>query len=246
MQNKGFVSAFATLLALVCLYQISFSWMVGSVENQAKELAAGDATMERVYLDSLTENWSYMGNTYKEAQEKQIGLGLDLKGGMNVILEISVSDVLKSLAAENVDDPTFVEALQLTSTDAEVVSGDEFLQKFAANYKAVNPNATLAKVFSTYQLKEKIKKDTPDAEVLSIISEEMNTALANSFNVLRNRIDRFGVVAPNIQQLEQAGRILVELPGVKEPERVRKLLQGSAKLEFWETYTIEEIQNNLA
>jgi len=245
MQNKGFVSVFAVLLALVCLYQISFSWAVRNVEGKAQELAAGNATMERHYLDSLTENWSYLGNTYKEAQEKQIGLGLDLKGGMNVILEISVSDVLKALAAENADDPTFVEALQKTNGDAEVVSGDEFLEKFAANYKSVNPNATLAKVFSTYQLKDKIKKDTPDAEVISIIAKEMKDALANSFNVLRNRIDRFGVVAPNIQQLEQAGRILVELPGVKEPERVRKLLQGSANLEFWETYAYNDVVNSL-
>ncbi|MBQ0057232.1 MAG: protein translocase subunit SecDF [Bacteroidales bacterium] len=244
MQNKGFVSVFAVLLALVCLYQCSFTAAVKGIENEAKELAvaAGDETKEKYYLDSLAENWTYMGDTYKQAQEKQIGLGLDLKGGMNVILEISVSDVLKSLAAENADDPTFVQALAKTQ-GAEAVSGDEFLDVFSKNYHEVNPNATLAKVFSTYQLKDKIKKDTPDSEVLSIIKSEMQSALANSFNVLRNRIDRFGVVAPNIQQLEQAGRILVELPGVKEPERVKKLLQGSANLEFWETYQAEELQS---
>ncbi len=244
MQNKGFVSVFAVLLALVCCYQISFTVAVRSVENEAKELAAaaGDETLEKYYLDSLAENWTWMGDTYKQAQEKQIGLGLDLKGGMNVILEISVSDVLKALAAENADDPTFVEAIQMTQS-GEAVSGDEFLNTFAENFHKVNPNARLSKVFSTLQLKDKIKKDTPDSEVLAIIKHEMNSALANSFNVLRNRIDRFGVVAPNIQQLEQAGRILVELPGVKEPERVKKLLQGSANLEFWETYQADEVFN---
>jgi len=247
MQNKGFVSTFAALLALVCLYQISFSWAVRNVENEAKELAAGDVTMERHYLDSLTENftWGFFGENYKQCQEKQIGLGLDLKGGMNVILEISVSDVLKSLAAENADDPTFVEALAKTNSDPEVVSGDEFLAKFAANYKEINPIANLAKVFSTYQLREKITRDTPDSEVISIINQEMKDALANSKTVLMNRIDAFGVVAPNIQEMEQAGRILVELPGVKEPERVRKLLQGSARLEFWETYTVDELSSAL-
>ncbi|MBP5344980.1 MAG: protein translocase subunit SecDF, partial [Bacteroidales bacterium] len=201
MQNKGFVSVFALLLALVCCYQISYSFAVRGVENEAKQLAqaAGNETLEKYYLDSLTENWTWAGDTYKQAQEKQIGLGLDLKGGMNVILEISVSDVLKALAAENADDPTFVEAIEKTQA-GEAISGDEFLDAFAANFRAVNPNARLAKVFSTYQLKDKIKKDTPDSEVLAIIKREMSSALANSFNVLRNRIDRFGVVAPNIQQ----------------------------------------------
>ncbi len=246
MQNKGFVSVFGILLALICCYQISYSFAVRSVENEAHELAvaANNETSEKYYLDSLTENWTWFGDTYKQAQEKQIGLGLDLKGGMNVILEISVSDVLKSLAAENADDPTFVEALAKTQT-SQAASGDEFLDAFAANFREVNPNGRLAKVFSTYQLKDKVKKDTPDSEVLAVIKAEMQSALANSFNVLRNRIDRFGVVAPNIQQLEQAGRILVELPGVKEPERVKKLLQGSANLEFWETYAADEVFNYL-
>ena len=246
MQNKGFVTVFGILLALVCCYHISYSFAVRSVENEAKALAASDNEhSEKYYLDSITENWTYLGNTYKQAQEKQIGLGLDLKGGMNVILEISVADVLKSLAAENADDPTFVEALAKTQS-SQAASGDEFLDAFAANFREINPNARLAKVFSTYQLKDKVKKDTPDSEVLSVIKKEMQSALANSFNVLRNRIDRFGVVAPNIQQLEQAGRILVELPGVKEPERVKKLLQGSANLEFWETYAADEVVNYLA
>ncbi|MBO6011913.1 MAG: protein translocase subunit SecDF [Bacteroidales bacterium] len=246
MQNKGFVSVFGILLALVCCYHISYSFAVRNVENKAHELAvaSNNETSEKYYLDSLTENWTWFGDTYKQAQEKQIGLGLDLKGGMNVILEISVSDVLKSLAAENADDPTFVEALAKTQS-AQTTSGDEFLDAFASNFREINPNARLAKVFSTYQLKDKVKKDSPDSEVLSVIKKEMQAALGNSFNVLRNRIDRFGVVAPNIQQLEQAGRILVELPGVKEPERVKKLLQGSANLEFWETYSADEVYNYL-
>ncbi len=244
MQNKGFISVIALLFALACCFEISYSFAVRGVENKAKELAAaaGNENLEKTYLDSLTADWSWAGKTYKQAQEKQIGLGLDLKGGMNVILEISVSDVLKALAAENADDPTFMAAIAKTQA-GDAISGAEFLDAFAKNFREENPNARLAKVFSTYQLRDKIKKDDSDADVIRIIQSEMDAALANSFNVLRNRIDRFGVVAPNIQQLEQAGRILVELPGVKEPERVKKLLQGSANLEFWETYNLDETYN---
>jgi len=247
MQNKGFISVIACLFALACCFEISYSFAVRGVENEAKELAAaaGNENLEKTYLDSLTADWSWAGKTYKQAQEKQIGLGLDLKGGMNVILEINVADVLKALAAENGDDATFLAAIAKTQS-GDAVSGDEYLEAFAKNFHAENPNARLAKVFSTYQLRDKIKKDDSDEAVLKIIKSEMDAALANSFNVLRNRIDRFGVVAPNIQQLEQAGRILVELPGVKEPERVKKLLQGSANLEFWETYTMDEAYQYLA
>ena len=241
MQNKGFVTVFAWILALVCAFYISFSFVVRHHENKAAAYEAETGNSAKYYLDSISTEQVWFGYTFKQAQEMQIGLGLDLKGGMNVILEISVADVLKSLAAENAQNPNFVAALEATSNAAEVESGDDFVDAFAANYKKQNPTATLAEVFSTYQLKEKIKKDTPDSEVLSIIKKEMADALSNSFNVLRNRIDRFGVVAPNIQRLQQAGRILVELPGVKEPERVKKLLQGSANLEFWETYEVNEI-----
>ena len=232
---------FAWILALVCAFYISFSFVVRHHENKAAAYEAETGNSAKYYLDSISTEQVWFGYTFKQAQEMQIGLGLDLKGGMNVILEISVADVLKSLAAENAQNPNFVAALEATSNAAEVESGDDFVDAFAANYKKQNPTATLAEVFSTYQLKEKIKKDTPDSEVLSIIKKEMADALSNSFNVLRNRIDRFGVVAPNIQRLQQAGRILVELPGVKEPERVKKLLQGSANLEFWETYEVNEI-----
>ena len=237
MQNKGFVTVFAVLLALVCAFYISFTFKVRSVENDAAQYEALTGTPAKYYLDSISTEKVWFGYTFKEAQEMQIGLGLDLKGGMNVILEISVADVLKALAAENAQNPTFTEALARTQK-ANPTSGEDFMNLFAKNFKEVDPTAHLADVFSTYQLKDQIKKNTSDAEVLSIIKREMDSALANSVNVLRNRIDRFGVVAPNIQRLEQAGRILVELPGVKEPERVKKLLQGSANLEFWETYDV--------
>ena len=154
MQNKGFISVIACLFALACCFEISYSFAVRSVENEAKELAAaaGNENLEKTYLDSLTADWSWAGKTYKQAQEKQIGLGLDLKGGMNVILEISVSDVLKALAAENADDPTFLAAIAKTQA-GDAVSGAEFLDAFAKNFRAENPNARLAKVFSSYQLR---------------------------------------------------------------------------------------------
>ncbi len=245
MQNKGFVTVFAVLLALVCAFYISFTFKVRDVENDAAQYEALTGTPAKYYLDSMSTEKVWFGYTFKEAQEMQIGLGLDLKGGMNVILEISVADVLKSLAAENAQNPTFVAALEQTQNSGAVVSGSDFMDAFAQNFRKIDPTAKLADVFSTYQLKDKIKKDMSDSEVLSIIKKEMDDALSNSFNVLRNRIDRFGVVAPNIQRLQQAGRILVELPGVKEPERVKKLLQGSANLEFWETYDISEIMSPL-
>ena len=241
MQNKGFVSVIAVFLALLCAYYISFSYGVRRVEKKAEAYAAETGNPAKYYLDSISNETVWMGKTFKQAQEMQVGLGLDLKGGMNVILEISVADVLKSLAAENAQNPAFLEALEQTQNAGEVESGDNFVDAFAANYRKNNPNGKLSDIFSTYQLKEKITKSTSDAEVVSIIKSEMESALSNSFNVLRNRIDRFGVVAPNIQRLQQAGRILVELPGVKEPERVKKLLQGSANLEFWETYQAGEI-----
>lgn len=235
----------AWLLAIVCAFYISFSFVVRHQEQKAAAYEEATGTPAKFYLDSIATENVWFGYTFKQAQEMQIGLGLDLKGGMNVILEISVADVLKSLAAENAQNATFVEALNMTSNSGEVESGDAFVDAFAANFKKVDASAKLADVFSTYQLKEKISKNTSDSEVISIIKKEMDDALANSFNVLRNRIDRFGVVAPNIQRLQQAGRILVELPGVKEPERVKKLLQGSANLEFWETYQAEEIAGGL-
>ncbi len=230
----------ACLLALLCAFYISFSFVVRNVENKAAAYEEQTGTPAKYYLDSISNETVWFGKTFKEAQEMQVGLGLDLKGGMNVILEISVADVLKSLAAENAQNPVFVQALEETNK-GDIESGDNFVDAFAANFKKVDPSAKLSDVFSTYQLKEKIQKGTSDADVVATIKSEMESALSNSFNVLRNRIDRFGVVAPNIQRLQQAGRILVELPGVKEPERVKKLLQGSANLEFWETYQAGEV-----
>ena len=241
MQNKTFVSVIAILLAVLCAFYISFSFKVKNIENQAAAYEAETGTPAKYYLDSISTEKVWFGKTFKEAQEMQVGLGLDLKGGMNVILEISVADVLKSLAAENSQNPAFLAALEQTQNSGEVESGDAFVDAFAKNYKQGNPTGKLSDVFATYQLKDKITKNTSDAEVVSTIKSEMESALSNSFNVLRNRIDRFGVVAPNIQRLQQAGRILVELPGVKEPERVRKLLQGSANLEFWETFQAGEV-----
>lgn len=241
MQNKGFVSVIAVLLAVLCAFYISFSFKVRNIENKAEAYAQETGNTAKYYLDSISTEKVWFGKTFKEAQEMQVGLGLDLKGGMNVILEISVADVLKSLAAENNQNPAFLAALEETKKAGDVESGSDFVAAFAKNYKNANPTGKLSDVFATYQLKDKISKNTSDNEVLDIINAEMESALANSFNVLRNRIDRFGVVAPNIQQLQQAGRILVELPGVKEPERVRKLLQGSANLEFWETYQAGEV-----
>ena len=172
----------------------------------------------------------------------EIGLGLDLKGGMNVTLQISVADVLKSLSNNN-PDPNFNAAI--AAAQAAQAGNNDFIVSFYNEYKKIDPNVRLSAIFSTFQLKDKITPRSTNDEVISILRNELNSAVDNSYNVLRTRIDRFGVVSPNIQRLETAGRILVELPGVKEPERVRKLLQGSANLEFWETYKLPEIYQQL-
>ena len=237
MQNKGFVKIFAALLTLVCLFYLSFSF----VTNKAKELAKGDAKVEQNYLDSLANEKVYFGNwTLKDCREMEIGLGLDLKGGMNVILEVSVPDVIK-LLADNKTDETFNQALSNAAKQA-VSSQDDVITLFVNEYHKLAPDSRLAELFATQQLKDKVNQKSTDAEVEKVLREEVKAAIDNSFNVLRTRIDHFGVVQPNIQSLEdKMGRIMVELPGVKEPERVRKLLQGSANLEFWETYASKEI-----
>ena len=173
----------------------------------------------------------------------EISLGLDLKGGMNVVLELNVADVVRSLSNNN-QDPNFNKALDLAYAK-QATSQKGFIDLFAEEYKALDSNARLATVFSTFELKDKITPQSTDDQVIAVLKDELQSAIDNSFNVLRTRIDRFGVVSPNIQRLETAGRILVELPGVKEPERVRKLLQGSANLEFWETYQLPEIYQQL-
>ena len=243
MQNKGFVKVFAVLLTLVCMFYLSFSFVTRHYNNKAAEYAAGDPAKESAYLDSLSTQKVWLGYTLKECREMEITLGLDLKGGMNVVLELNVADVIRSLSNNNQDE-NFNKALDLAYAH-QAGSNKNFIDLFAEEYKALDSNARLSAIFSTFELKDKITPQSTDAQVVSVLKEELQSAIDNSFNVLRTRIDRFGVVSPNIQRLETAGRILVELPGVKEPERVRKLLQGSANLEFWETYKLPEVYQQL-
>jgi SecD/SecF fusion protein len=249
MQNKGFVKVFAVLLTLVCLFYLSFSVVTNHFENKAEQLAQteGQEAADR-YLDSLLNNKVYCNVwTLKECREMGIGLGLDLKGGMNVILEVSVPDVVKALADHKEEtDENFRKAVEQATSEA-ANSQSDFITLFIKDYKALEPNKALAELFATQQLRDKVTTKSTDSQVEKVLREEVKSAIDNSYNVLRTRIDRFGVVQPNIQALEgQEGRIMVEMPGVKEPERVRKLLQGSANLEFWETYNSQEIVPFLA
>ena len=244
MQNKGFVKVFAVLLTLVCLFYLSFSVVTNHFESKAEALAQteGQNAADR-YLDSLLNNKVYCNVwTLKECREMGIGLGLDLKGGMNVILEVSVPDVIKALADHKEEtDENFRKAVEQATKEA-ANSQSDFITLFVKDYKALEPNKALAELFATQQLRDKVTTKSTDSQVESVLRAEVKSAIDNSYNVLRTRIDRFGVVQPNIQALEgQEGRIMVEMPGVKEPERVRKLLQGSANLEFWETYNAQEI-----
>ena len=243
MQNKGFVRVFAVLLALVCLFYLSFSFVTNRYNKQAAEYANGDPARESFYLDSLANRKVWLGYTLKQCREMEVTLGLDLKGGMNVILELNVPDVIRSLSNNN-QDPNFNRALEV-AYERQTTSQRDFIDLFVEEYRRLDPGARLSAIFSTFELKDKITSQSTDAQVISVIREELNSAIDNSFNVLRTRIDRFGVVSPNIQRLETAGRILVELPGVREPERVRNLLQGSANLEFWETYDLPSIYQQL-
>ncbi|NYI49931.1 protein translocase subunit SecDF [Macellibacteroides fermentans] len=243
MQNKGFVKVFSVLLTLVCLFYLSFSFVTRYYSSKAAEYAAGDPAKESQFIDSLSTQKVWLGYTLKQCREMEISLGLDLKGGMNVVLELNVADVLRSLSNKNTDE-NFNKALDLAYA-RQNTSQKDFIDLFAEEYKKLDPGARLSAIFSTFELKDRITPQSTDAQVISVIREELKSAIDNSFNVLRTRIDRFGVVSPNIQRLETAGRILVELPGVKEPERVRKLLQGSANLEFWETYDLPEIYQQL-
>ncbi|SHE43194.1 protein translocase subunit secF /protein translocase subunit secD [Bacteroides faecichinchillae] len=241
MQNKGFVKVFAVLLTLVCVFYLSFSFVTRHYTNKAKEIAKGDAQVEQDYLDSLANEKVWLGNwTLKQCREMEIGLGLDLKGGMNVILEVSVPDVIRALA-DNKPDEVFNKALAEAAKQA-INSQDDIITLFVKEYHKAAPDAKLSELFATQQLKDKINQKSSNAEVEKVLREEVKAAVENSYNVLRTRIDRFGVVQPNIQSLEdKMGRIMVELPGIKEPERVRKLLQGSANLEFWETYIAKDL-----
>lgn len=243
MQNKGLVRIFAGLLALVCIFYLSFSFVTGSYNKKAKAYAAGDPAKEYYYLDSVGAEKVWLGYTLKECREKEINLGLDLKGGMNITMEVSVADILRALSGYNTTE-NFNKALAMASERQKTTQTD-YLTLFVQAYNEIDPNAKLSAVFSTFELKDKISSTSTNAEVESVLRSEVEDAVDNSFNVLRTRIDRFGVVQPNIQKLDQQGRILIELPGIKEPERVKKLLQGSANLEFWETFECAEVINYL-
>lgn len=241
MQNKGLVKVFAVLLTLVCVFYLSFSFVTRHYVKQAEEYAKGNSKLEEAYLDSLSSEKVWLGNyTLKQCREMEISLGLDLKGGMNVILEVSVGDVIKALADHKTDE-AFNKALASAQKLSEKSQSD-YITLFIKEYKKLAPGARLSELFATQQLKDKVTQRSSDGEVEKVLREEVKAAIDNSYNVLRTRIDRFGVVQPNIQSLQdKMGRIMVELPGIKEPERVRKLLQGSANLEFWETYDSKEI-----
>ncbi len=238
MLNKGFVTVIAFCLFIACAFYLSFSVVTSHFTTKAEEISQGDAVKYHNYLDSLSSEKVWLGYTLKECREKELNLGLDLKGGMNVLLEVSVPDIVKSLGDEN--SQNFMKALDLAKK-RQSESQDDFLTLFEQAFKEVDPNARLSTVFG-YGLKDNgVTINSSNDEVMKVLRAQVDAAVANSFQVLRTRIDRFGVVQPNIQRLENSGRILVELPGIKEPERVRKLLQGSANLEFWETYEVAEI-----
>ena len=244
MQNKGLVITLAACLALVSAFYLSFSFVTNYYDNKAVEYAQGDDAKEYQYLDSIAGEKVWFGYTLKECREKEINLGLDLKGGMNVTMEVSVPEIIRALSGYNTTE-NFNKAIALAQ-EKQKTSGADFLTLFFESFYELDPNAQLASVFSTFELRDKVSLNSTNQEVEKVVTAEVQGAIDNSFNVLRTRIDRFGVVQPNIQKLSQTGRILIELPGIKEPERVRKLLQGSANLEFWETYNLSEILAQLS
>jgi SecD/SecF fusion protein len=242
MQNKGIVKFVAVMLVLVCIFYLSFSFVTRHYENKAAEISAVKGEEAgKAYLDSLLNEKVYFGAyTLRECREMEIGLGLDLKGGMNVILEVSVPDVVDILA-DHKTDPLYKKSME-EAKKAEETSQDDFISLFISAWKKNAPGKPLASVFATQQMKDKVTTKSTDSEVESALRDEVSAAVDNALLVVQNRIDKFGVVQPNISKLEgMSGRIMVEMPGVKEPERVRKLLQGSANLEFWETYNSQEI-----
>ena len=249
MQNKGAIRFLVIILALVCVYQLSFTWKANSVRKAAKEYANGDLNQELYYLDSLSgeEVYNFFGikkYTFQDCQERELNLGLDLKGGMSVILEVSVVDVIHSLSNYN-KDSTFLKSIALAQ-EMQKQSQEDFVTLFENAFEEIAPGGQLAQFFYTNPaLKGDIDFNSSNEEVMTVIRAETKDAIDNSFNILRNRIDRFGVAQPNIQRLETRGRIMVELPGVKDPERVRNLLQSTAQLEFWETYDNQEVYQYL-
>ncbi len=267
MQSKGAISLLAVLIALACLYQLSFTAVSAIQQNKADKFAEAAVMAEqqkpsfaevsdldkayyldsirkernRYYIDSVSAEKIYLGYTYKEVQEKEINLGLDLKGGMNVMLEVQLSDLVRALSNYNTS-PEFEQALALAKERERATGGNtDFITLFHEAWNEVAPNQRLSQIFGTIDLRDRINAQSTNEDVINVLHEQAESAVANSFNVLRNRIDRFGVTSPNIQRLGNSSRILVELPGVKEPERVRKLLQGTASLEFWTTYENPEV-----
>ncbi len=251
MQNKGALRLFIILFVFVCLYQLSFTWMAKNVEQDAKIYANGDYAKEKYYLDSITYQpvFDFLGInfTYDDVKKKELNLGLDLKGGINVILQVSVKDILIGLANES-KNPVFRQALAKAS-ELQKESGKSYLDLFFLEFDKLSKDtdASLASpdIFGNKDLRDKIDFDSSNEKVKEVISEEVNGAVVRAFTVLRSRIDKFGVAQPNIQRLENSGRILVELPGVKDADRVKKLLQSTAKLEFWETYDVSTLSGFL-
>jgi protein-export membrane protein, SecD/SecF family/protein-export membrane protein SecF/protein-export membrane protein SecD len=238
MQNKGFIQVFSIILTAICLFYLSFTIVGRQYNKKADQYANGDLALKNQYLDSLSTEKVYLNYTLKQIREKEIGLGLDLKGGMNVVLEIDASQVLASLA--NTDDPLFNQALKESIAQNRRGSSSDFISLFHQNYERIAPGGKLANIYSI-TMGDRVHPTASNSEVISVLRSELTSVANNSFNVLATRIDRFGVVAPNIQRLDRAERILVELPGITEPERVRNLLQGSANLEFWKTYNVNEL-----
>ena len=252
MQSKGFIKLVAILLAIACVYQLTFSLKTRSVEKDAVNYAASfpaeeQVAMEQYYLDSISDKVVYNIGlaqfTYKQCKEKEINLGLDLKGGMNVMLEIQVEDVVKSLAGDSKNDPAFVAAIEAAAQALNEGTGD-YISTFAKAYAQSSNGAKLVDIFLSPDRKD-ITPGMSDEEVVKILRQETEDAISASFNIIRSRIDHFGVMQPNIQRLPNSNRILVELPGIKEPERVRKLLQGTASLEFWTTYNGADLLQSL-
>ena len=249
MQNKAAIIILAIALALVSIYQLSFTGATYKVRKDAREYAKGDLVKQNKYTDSISslpkEKWSYLGYTFKEVQKKEMNLGLDLKGGMNVILEVSVEDILKALSNYNTD-KTFTDALARAKAQYQNQTGTDFLTLFGRAFQEIDPNAKLAAIFGTVEFRDRINFNSSNEDVMKVLDTEIESAIANAFNILRTRIDRFGVVQPNITNLATRGRILIELPGQDDPQRVRELLQGTANLEFWETYENGEVLGYLS
>ena len=249
MQSKGFIKLIAVLLVLACVYQLSFTFKTRSVEKKAAEYAASfdldhQAEAEQHYLDSVQNrpvfNMGFKSFTYKECKEKELNLGLDLKGGMNVMLEVQVEDVVKALAGDSQNDPAFKEAIAEADKALHEGSSKDYIGDFVKAYQRLSNGSPLAAIFVSPDRKD-ITLESSDADVEKVLKAETDAAIAASFNVLRSRIDHFGITQPNIMRLPNSHRILVELPGVKEPQRVRNLLQGTASLEFWTTYDANEV-----